>query len=85
MFSFDDIIMNSSFSTDFVCHEDSDYSNRRVEIFHVNLPAAIQVLPHWGIEKMAAIYQTTFSEAFYWMKIYKFQLGLTEICSQGSN
>ena len=80
MFPFDDVIMNSSFSIDFVCHGDSDYSNRWVEIFPVNPPTATQVLPsvgvltHLGQEKMAAIYQTAFSNAFSWMKIYEFWL-----------
>ena len=31
-------------------------------------------LTHWGRDKMAAIVQTTFSNAFSWMKMYKFQL-----------
>ena len=31
-------------------------------------------LTHWGRDKMAAILQTTFSNAFSWMKIYKFRL-----------
>ena len=31
-------------------------------------------LTHWGWDKMAAIFQTTFSNAFSWMKIYKFRL-----------
>ena len=31
-------------------------------------------LTHWGREKMAAIFQTTFSNAFSWMKIYEFRL-----------
>ena len=34
----------------------------------------IPVLSHWGREKMAAIFQTTFSNAFSWMKMYKFRL-----------
>ena len=29
---------------------------------------------HWGRDKMAAIFQTTFSDAFSWMKMVKFQL-----------
>ena len=32
---------------------------------------------------MATISQTTFSIAFSWTKIYKFQLIFTEVCSQG--
>ena len=29
-------------------------------------------LTHWGRDKIAAISQTTFSNAFYWMKMYEF-------------
>ena len=29
---------------------------------------------HWGRDKMAALFQTTFSNAFWWMKIYEFRL-----------
>ena len=29
---------------------------------------------HWGRDKMAAIFQTTFSNAFSWMKMFKFLL-----------
>ena len=32
------------------------------------------MLTHWGRNKMAAIFQTTFSNAFYWMKMYEFLL-----------
>ena len=31
------------------------------------------VLTHWGQDKMDDIFQTTFSNAFSWMKIYKFR------------
>ena len=31
-------------------------------------------LTHWGRDKMAAISQTTFSNAFSWMKMYEFRL-----------
>ena len=31
-------------------------------------------LTHWGRDKMAAIYQTIFSNVFSWMKMYKFRL-----------
>ena len=30
-------------------------------------------LPHWGRGKMAAIFQTTSSNAFSWMKVYEFR------------
>ena len=32
------------------------------------------VITHWGRNKMAAILQTTFSNAFSWMKMYAFRL-----------
>ena len=32
-------------------------------------------LTHWGRAKMASIFQTTFSNAFSWMKTYEFRLG----------
>ena len=32
------------------------------------------VLTHWGRDKMAAIFQTTFSNGFSWMKMYGFRL-----------
>ena len=35
------------------------------------------VLPHWGRDKMAVIFQTTFLNAFYWMKIYEFHWSLS--------
>ena len=34
----------------------------------------VELLKHWGRDKMAAIAQTTFSNAFSWMKMYKFHL-----------
>ena len=34
----------------------------------------INSLTHWGRDKMAAIFQTTYSKAFSWMKMYKFWL-----------
>ena len=33
-----------------------------------------QKMFHWGRDKMATISQTTFSNAFSWMKMYKFRL-----------
>ena len=32
------------------------------------------MLTHWGRDKMAAIFQTTFSSGFSWMKMYEFRL-----------
>ena len=40
---------------------------------HPHLSVAIEST-HWDRNKMAAIFQTTFSNAFSWMKMYKFQL-----------
>ena len=34
----------------------------------------IQCLTHWGRDKMAVIFQTTFSNGFSWMKMYEFRL-----------
>ena len=56
--------------------------NRRQDIIwtnadpiHWRIYAALggDELTLWGRDKMAAIFQTTFSNAFPWMKIYKFQ------------
>ena len=35
---------------------------------------AFPSLTHWGRDKMATIFQTTFSNAFSWMKMYEFRL-----------
>ena len=32
------------------------------------------ILTHWGRNKMAVVFQTTFSNAFCWMKMYEFRL-----------
>ena len=39
----------------------------------------IRSLPHWGQEKMDSIFQMAFSNAFSWMKIYKFWLKFLRI------
>ena len=33
----------------------------------------LNVLTHWGRDNMVAIFQTTFSNAFAWMKMYQFR------------
>ena len=38
------------------------------------VPVGLFVLTHWGRDKMAAIFQTTFFNAFSWMKMYEFRL-----------
>ena len=40
-------------------------------------------LTHWGRDKMASIFQMTFSNALSWMKMYKFQLIFHWSLSQG--
>ena len=42
-------------------------------------------LTHWGRDKMAAIFQTTFSNAFSWMKMFKLRLRFHWSLFQGSN
>ena len=32
----------------------------------------LRILTHWGRDQMAAIFQTTFSNAFSWIKLYEF-------------
>ena len=34
----------------------------------------LSMLTHWGRDKMAAVFQTTFSNAFSWMKMHEFRL-----------
>ena len=34
----------------------------------------LKTLPHWGCDKVATIFETTFSNAFSWMGMYKFRL-----------
>ena len=43
-------------------------------MYHGTVPHVAQVLTHWGRDKMAAIFQTSFSNAFSWMKMYEFRL-----------
>ena len=45
----------------------------------------ISWLTHWGRDKMAAVSQTTLSNAFSWMKMLEFDYDFTEVCSLGSN
>ena len=42
-------------------------TNNLIKIFNI-------LLTHWGWDKMAAIFQTTFSNGFSWMKMYEFRL-----------
>ena len=42
-------------------------------------------LTHWGRDKMAAIFQTTFSNAFSWIKMYELRLRFHPILFQRAN
>ena len=42
--------------------------------YDVTVNNHICILTHWGRDKMAAIFQTTFSSAFSWMKMFEFRL-----------
>ena len=42
--------------------------------FSILLRVGFSQLPHWGRDKMAIIFQTTFSNAFSWMKMNQFRL-----------
>ena len=39
-----------------------------------SITTSLIALTDWGRDKMAAIFHTTFSNPFYWMKIYEFPL-----------
>ena len=40
----------------------------------MNTSKHVTLLTHWGRDKMAAVFQTTFSNAFSWMKMCEFRL-----------
>ena len=46
-------------------------NNRNLELYNCWI---VMVLAHWGLDKMAAISQTTVSNPFSWMKIYEFRI-----------
>ena len=41
---------------------------------HSFIAGKVHSLTHWGRDNMAAIFKTTFSDAFTWMKIYELRL-----------
>ena len=43
-------------------------------LYHHMASLGHNTLTHWGQDKMAAVFQTTFSSAFSWMKMYEFRL-----------
>ena len=47
-------------------------SNTHIDVILMSFPHLW--LTHWGRDKMAAIFQLTFSHAFSWMKMYEFWL-----------
>ena len=68
MFPFDDVIMNMC-TVPLWCFV-------VVWLGHPHISGFLHwlTLTHWGRDKMAAIFQTTFSNAFSWMKMYQFRL-----------
>ena len=78
--SVDGIQMGGSEAQQFNFHWVSWLTRRGVTI---EMPAGIcpfvlhqwlNILTHWGRDKMAAIFQTTFSNAFSWVKMFKCRL-----------
>ena len=55
------------------CHTDSQLSDLRVCVHNIMQADWTHWLTHWGRDKMAAIFQMTFSNAFSWMKMYEFR------------
>ena len=50
----------------------SVYTMRRLR--NIRMVDSVTTLTHWGRDKMAAVSQTTFSNAFSWMKMIEFRL-----------
>ena len=44
------------------------------ELFHHKCHRKYVILTHWGRDKMAAVFQTTLSNAFSWMKMLQLRL-----------
>ena len=57
-----------------VCHQAIMWP--KTELLSVELPGKnlCDILTHWGRDKMAAVSQTTLSNAFSWMKMFEFWL-----------
>ena len=53
-------------------------------IYHCNVDRK-SVLTHWGRDKMAAIFQTMFSNGFSWIKMHEFRLTFHWSLFLGSN
>ena len=52
------------------CH--GEWRDRHFWFDQLIVPVPVQQQTHWGRDEMATISQTTFSNAFSWMKIYEF-------------
>ena len=48
--------------------------DKLARLSHWWLGGVAMILTHWGWDKMDAIFQTTFSNTFSWMKIYEYRL-----------
>ena len=57
-------------STMLIC----DSSWQKLIYYQLVVDLRSAMLTHWGRDKMAAIFQTTFSNAFSWMKMHEFRL-----------
>ena len=76
-----------NFTQNFENIHDKIYISRGVIIWQITISYSYisQVLTYWGRDKMAAIFQTTLSNAFSWMTMLKFWLRFHWSLSQGSN
>ena len=67
--------VNTLWPSDAIWYLDQIGSGNDMALTQVPRQAFNQLpLTHWGQDKMATIFRTTFSNAFLWMKIYKFWL-----------
>ena len=56
---------------------------RSITFSSAHFPRAQMILTHWSRDKMAAIFQTTFSNGFSWMKMLNLDLNFTEVRCDG--
>ena len=62
-----------------------EHSDEKVQNEMQTQSLLFNLLTNWGRYKMAAIFETTFSNAFSWMKMFELRLKFHIICSQGPN
>ena len=48
------------------------WTNDGLVHWHIYVLLSLDEFKHWNRDKMADIFQTTFSSAFSWMKMYEF-------------